>query len=354
VTGTISSSQRTDAYTLTPETTLRDVINTLPAECFQKKPLRAWWGVFYNAVAVAVGYVLVAYSPWYLLPFSCFFLGTALTGFFVLTHDCGHRSFSDKLWVNDLMGHILSLPVLYPFHCWRIKHDHHHAHTNKMTEDNAWAPLTIERYESSPKSFQVFYRLIRTRFWWIGSIVHWAGMHFDPNLYAERQRKQVRFSIGLVLVFSAIFLPTLAITTGITGLIKFFLLPWLVYHFWMSTFTLLHHTIPEIPFKYPDQWHGATAQLAGTVHCQYPWWFEWLCHDINVHIPHHVTTSIPCYNLRLAHASFEQNWGQYLHKNKFSWALLKEIGDKCHLYDEEKGYQSFDEAEAKIKAQASA
>ena len=44
------------------------------------------------------------------------------------------------------------------------------------------------------------------------------------------------------------------------------------YHFWMSTFTVVHHTASHIPFKAADQWNAAKAQLSGTVHCDYPRW----------------------------------------------------------------------------------
>jgi hypothetical protein len=37
---------------------------------------------------------------------------------------------------------------------------------------------------------------------------------------------------------------------------------------------------------------------------------EFLCHDINVHVPHHVSSNIPWYNLRAATDSLRQNWGQ--------------------------------------------
>jgi len=48
------------------------------------------------------------------------FTGTALTGF--IAHDCGHRSFAKQRWVNDLVGHLFMLPLIYPFHSWRILH----------------------------------------------------------------------------------------------------------------------------------------------------------------------------------------------------------------------------------------
>jgi hypothetical protein len=37
---------------------------------------------------------------------------------------------------------------------------------------------------------------------------------------------------------------------------------------------------------------------------------EFLTHDISVHVPHHVASKIPWYNLRKANASLRQNWGQ--------------------------------------------
>jgi hypothetical protein len=49
------------------------------------------------------------------------------------------------------------------------------------------------------------------------------------------------------------------------------------YHFWMSTFTVVHHTAPHIPFKPAESWNAAQAQLAGTVHCDFPAWCAFLC-----------------------------------------------------------------------------
>jgi hypothetical protein len=35
----------------------------------------------------------------------------------------------------------------------------------------------------------------------------------------------------------------------------------LVYHFWMSTFTIVHHTAADIPFTPEGEWNEAIAQL---------------------------------------------------------------------------------------------
>ena len=340
---TAVSSQPSKSYQLDENIKLRDIINTLPKEVFIKNPFKAWSKLVINVLCVGLGYWLVAISPWFLLPFAWIFLGTSLQGFFVIAHDCGHRSFSNRIWVNDLVGHIMTLPLIYPFHAWRILHNYHHKHTNKLGVDNAWDPFTPEIFAGSSKTLQWLYRRMRGKFWWLGSIAHWANLHFTWNQFEGKERKQVRFSVLVVLIGAAIGFPALLITTGIVGLIKFWIVPWLVYHFWMSSFTMFHHTMPEIPFTKPDEWNEARAQLSGTVNCKYPWWVEFLCHDINVHIPHHLTTGIPWYNLRQAHQSLVENWGDYLYEDcEFNWALIKKVTDTCHLYEKYDNYQSIE------------
>lgn len=116
---------------------------------------------------------------------------------------------------------------------------------------------------------------------------------------------------------------------------------------------------------------------------------EILCHDINVHIPHHISPRIPSYNLRAAHESIQENWGKVItpflsrisvvnndsnmsrNRKKFSpeklvrqlkdlrvsycavllqytnlatwnWRLMKTILTVCHVYDKEENYIPFD------------
>lgn len=335
-----------DAENVLAGVRLRDVLRTLPKEVFQKNRVKAWLGVVASVTAVIAGYGLIVLSPWYLLPLAWIFTGTALTGWFVIGHDCGHRSFANRRWLNDLVGHLIFLPLLYPFHGWRILHDKHHKHTNKLGYDNAWEPFVAEALVTRPGIVQWAYQRLRGRFWWLASIAHWSMLHFDWRPFTGKARADIRFSALLVLVAAAVGLPTLVLTLGWWGLVKFWLMPWLVYHFWMSTFTLVHHTAPDIPFYPEETWHEVRSQLSGTVHCDYPGWVEFLCHNINVHIPHHISTAIPSYNLRAAHRALQTHWGQHLKERQFSWALMKEITDRCHIYDGEVAYRSFAEMDA--------
>ncbi len=322
---------------------LKDIIKSLPKECFEQNSRKAWTKVLLSLFMVGLGYLSLAFSPWYLLPLAWVFTGTALTGFFVVGHDCGHRSFAKRRWVNDLVGHLAFAPLIFPFHSWRIGHNYHHTHTNKLTEDNAWHPITPQKFENWSKTSQRNYRFfINKKLWWVGSIGHWAVVHFDWRKFKEKDQASVKLSVAVVVIFAAITFPLLLATGGVWGFIKYWFVPWMVYHFWMSTFTYVHHTAPDVPFTAPEKWNQAIAQLNGTIHCDYPAWIEILCHDINVHVPHHISTAIPSYNLRMAYNSIKENWGSYLHDEcKFSWSLLKDITDQCHLYRDDDGYLSF-------------
>jgi acyl-lipid omega-6 desaturase (Delta-12 desaturase) len=341
MTSSAIDSKKLTTKTLNPDLQLRDIIRTLPSEVFIKNPRRAWLKVALNVVLVGLGYWGLAISPWFLLPVLWIFTGTALTGFFVIGHDCGHRSFSNRNWINDLVGHVMFLPLIYPFHAWRLLHDRHHKHTNKLGVDNAWDPFSPEFYNSLHPLLQSGYRMMRGKFWWIGSILHWGKLHFDWSQFEGKQREQVRLSVLVVIIGAALIFPILLLSVGVWGFVKFWFVPWLVYHFWMSTFTLVHHTVPEIAFKPDGEWNEAEAQLCGTVHCDYPRWVEFFCHDINVHIPHHISTGIPWYNLRKAHQSLKENWGDYLYECQFSWSLMNKITDRCHIYDADNNYLAF-------------
>ncbi|MFS7981853.1 putative acyl-lipid omega-6 desaturase (cytochrome b5) [Helianthus anomalus] len=174
--------------------------------------------------------------------------------------------------------------------------------------------------------------------------------HFNLNKFRPSEIGRVKISLACVFAFMAIGWPLIIYKTGIVGWIKFWLMPWLGYHFWMSTFTMVHHTAPHIPFKSSEDWNAAQAQLNGTVHCDYPRWIEILCHDINVHIPHHVSSKIPSYNLRAAHKSLQENWGKYLNEASWNWRLMKTILTICHVYNEDRNYISFEEVAPEISS----
>jgi omega-6 fatty acid desaturase (delta-12 desaturase) len=335
---------------LPKEITLQDVIKSIPPEYFQKNMLKAWLNVVKTVTFSAFSIYLLTITPWYLLPFAWFFAGTAVTGLFVIGHDCGHMSFARSMWLNDLVGIISFLPLLFPFEPWRIQHNHHHNHTNKLDIDNAWQPFQADWWVKLSPINKVILGAVKGPLWFIASTGHWLMKHFSLSLFTPAQRPKVMVSVGAVYAFSALFFPAMLYYVGLWGLIKYWFVPFLGFHFWLSTFTMVHHTVPFLPFMDEKEWTDARARLGSTVHCEYPYWIEFLCHQINVHVPHHVSTGIPSYNLWNAHYALKARWGKYMTECTFGFALLKDIITKCHLYDEDTAYATFKDGVSKYEA----
>ncbi|XAR57512.1 Phosphatidylcholine desaturase [Bertholletia excelsa] len=59
-----------------------------------------------------------------------FFSSPSIVKFFVIGHDCAHKSFSKNKLVEDIVGTLAFLPLIYPYEPWRFKHYQHHAKTN--------------------------------------------------------------------------------------------------------------------------------------------------------------------------------------------------------------------------------
>ncbi|KAK6942287.1 Fatty acid desaturase domain [Dillenia turbinata] len=326
---------------LPDDVTLRDVIATLPKTVFEIDDFKAWKSVLISVTSVALGIFMIAKAPWYLLPLAWAWTGTAFTGWFIIGHDCAHKAFSRNKLVEDILGTVAMMPLIYPYEPWRFKHDQHHAKTNMLYEDTAWHPVWLEEFNSSPLLRKaIIYGFGPFRAWM--SIAHWLMWHFDLKKFRPNEVNRVKISLACVFAFMAVGWPLIIWKTGIIGWVKFWLMPWLGYHFWMSTFTMVHHTAPHIPFKNPDDWNAAQAQLHGTIHCDYPRWIEILCHDINIHIPHHISPRIPSYNLRAAQESLFENWGKYMNLATWNWRLMKTIMTVCHIYDKEENYIGFD------------
>lgn len=321
--------------------TLQDIIKSLPKDLWAKDMKKAWLQVVITYSSVALSLYLIHIAPWYLLPLAWVFAGTAWTGLFTIGHECGHLAFAKDRWLNDLVGIVSFLPALYPFEPWRIQHNHHHANTNKLHVDNAWQPFQRDYWGSASWFEKMIMRQMKTYLYFMASIGHQIKEHFFMSNFTEEQRPRVAFSLACVYSFGAVLFPTMYYYVGVWGIVKFWLLPFLGYHFWMSSFTLVHHTLPHLPFLEVSEWNDAQARLTLTVHCEYPAWVEFLCHHINVHVPHHVSTSIPAYNLRRAHEALLARWGKHMTCIEFSWALLRDITTSCHIYDKDECYVPF-------------
>lgn len=85
------------------------------------------------------------------------------------------------------------------------------------------------------------------------NVIRLSAPYLKLLIVSASPSAQVYASLAAVAAWVLVGLPAITYFTGFEGLIKFWLMPWVGYHFWMSTFTVIHHTAPHIPFKMPNE-----------------------------------------------------------------------------------------------------
>ena len=134
-----------DKLTRSQSVRLRDLRDSIPEECFQIDAARSWWTLIriLGCIGILMGAIHALPLSWgaelmWQAPALCvlwLLTGWAMVGLFVLGHDCGHKAFSKKRWVNKVVGHLCMSPLSNALRTWTVTHDHHHAHTQRRGEE---------------------------------------------------------------------------------------------------------------------------------------------------------------------------------------------------------------------------
>lgn len=314
------------------------VIRSIPRHCFNKEASKSWWYLARDVVAfVILAALIVSIHSLLLKLVLSIILGCVVTGLFVIGHDAGHRSFSDSKLVNNFVGHLCCSFSLWPFHVWRLSHDHHHKWTHHVNHDVAWKPLTVEEFNQLSQIKRYGYYFSRYFFFF------WASMLFQyftvddalkGRFFAKSDRDIIARSLVVTLVIGASYATAAVLLGGWSGFVFLFLIPQLVYQFWLSFFTLFHHTSPDESFMTSETWDPVKAQLGSSIHVDYPPLVDWFTHDIGWHVPHHVCTSIPHYHLRDAHKALKSKYHEIVQEKRLNPSLVWNVISQCHLIDQ--------------------
>lgn len=101
--------------------TLGQIRATIPAECFEKNLGLSLFYLVFDYAAIAALYLTVPYFEsfgWAGLLVWYYVIGMFGMSLFVVGHDCGHTTFSNYTWINDLCGHLAHAPVQSPYWPW--------------------------------------------------------------------------------------------------------------------------------------------------------------------------------------------------------------------------------------------
>ena len=329
--GDAFTPQLVDARMSAQELTLPQMRRAIPQECLVVSAWRSWAALFRvlacAAVCVAVlTQIHVEQSLWQLPSLVGVWLiyGWVLVGLFVLGHDCGHRSFSRRKWVNTVVGHICLSPLANSYHAWRVTHDHHHAYTQLRGQDVDWASylVTREEYEATRPSLvtRIGYAIPFGAFFWIwwNSLERAVAIHrvLSLEVFAREKRRLRTSSVVVALTVLAIY-GGLWYATGFWGMLKYYGVPAMVAMATGWVIIAIQHANEDSLLYEKNAWTPAKGQVVSTFDTRFPRWLEVLWCGINFHIPHHVSPGIPWYNLEKAAHALREAYPQHYQEHRF-------------------------------------
>ncbi|MCP9985837.1 MULTISPECIES: fatty acid desaturase [Streptomyces] len=312
----------------------------IPKEYFEPRVGRGMAGFAVSWLLYAGATVGVAWAPHWLLWIPLWIVaGLGGWGLHCIAHDCGHGSFSRSRRFNHLIGHVSLLPLVYPFHAWRHVHNMHHSSTNHLELDTDWRPLPAGMFDRMPLWDKAVYISTRTWAFWGGTINYWLESGFRPGFYPKAgQRREVRRSMAFVAAVAVPYLAALVYFTGFSGLLLYFVAPWLATHAWFSVTTLMHHSASDVPYLTAEYWTRNASRLLVTTDYVYPRWLLFLTHNISIHTAHHVAPVVPYYNLPKAQQALKERYPGMVRERKFTFGQMWRIIRHLHFYDTESGF----------------
>jgi len=307
------------------EFTVTNVLKVVPERAFQKSYVSAFKRLGFSLVFFAAATALLTVLPAYLCPFGWFIASLAYTSLFAIAHDCSHGSFFPSRVLNNLVGAVCLIPIFYPVEAWKLHHNEQHAR----------APA--RRRTLGAQKSKSFWRLFNP-IMWPSDLAALVMNYYDLSHFTKEQQTSARLSVLFSYLSVATLFPFIVYTWGPLVLVNVWLMPWIGFHFWKNT---LRQALPAVRYSFFSaetnfetyftgvesltvEEHLRKERLTELTHYSYPRFFELLCHDINLQVPHYLSTDIPCYNLRLAHdAILKSRWEPYVSQLNFGWGLLK-------------------------------
>jgi omega-6 fatty acid desaturase (delta-12 desaturase) len=268
-------------------------------------PLKSWWQVVNSIGPYIILWILmvksIEISYWLTLLLSVFAAGF-MVRIFIIFHDCGHGSFFKSKQLNRLVGIITGLIVFTPYNKWHHEHKIHHQTVGNLDKRGIGdvMTLTVEEYQKLSKWKKIYYRIYRNPvvLFGIAPIIIFTIAQRFPKRYMNLKEKLYVHLSSLALVaavlllmyligwktFLLVQLPVLYIATA-HGV-------WLFY---------VQHQFRDVLWTKSEQWDYKNTALQGSSMFKLPLLLNWFTGNIGYHHIHHLSPTIPNYNLRKCH-----------------------------------------------------
>lgn len=252
-------------------------------------------------LCTALAYCLCEVAYWTALPFVVL-AGLLTVRAFIISHDCGHASFTTSKRLNDRIGFWTAFIAFTPYLQWRRTHAIHHADSGNAGNDGTgyfWCQTTSQ-YHAASFMRRAAYRAYRNPLVLLGLggpwlfLIEYRWFDRDADGAAKRQVCAVN---ALWLGFACLIWFTL----GPMALIKVQLPIALIgsaLGVWLFYF---QHHYPGAYFASEAEWDFTRAALEGSSYLKLPHWLQFFSGNIGFHHVHHLSPKVPNYRLEACH-----------------------------------------------------
>ncbi len=271
-------------------------------------------------------------------------LGLFLVRLFVIGPDCAQYSFHDKKWVNELVGIFVFTPLLNSFFGWREGHNFHHRYTQVRRMDPDWPELLKTKHEWK-KGFDLDQITIRLGLGSpIGILVgFWVGMIkrlFFPLLIPQMKLSSKKSVLLILQNVGCLFLSLLFIAfyyqkSSSTFFLFSYIIPSLLAATMGAMLTWLQHSHEGSHVFDLESYDHFKAQVLSTYNVRFPKIVEYLWLDINIHLPHHISPSIPWYHLKNSLEVIKKHHPEIVKEMPITLQLLRNNWKAIYLHESE-------------------
>uniref|UniRef100_A0A7I4YKJ2 Fatty acid desaturase domain containing protein n=1 Tax=Haemonchus contortus TaxID=6289 RepID=A0A7I4YKJ2_HAECO len=317
--------------------TVDEVRKAIPPKCFEKNLVTSVSYLVMDLIILAGLYAILPYVEQHfgMLGYLtwCWAFGFCGCALFVVGHDCGHGSFSEYEWVNDLCGHIAHAPILAPFWPWQKSHRQHHQYTSHLEKDKGH-PWVTEQMYNERTTLEKYFACFPLSGWIRWNPIYTVfglpdGSHFWPwsRLFTTTSDRIKCVVSGTACLFCA---------SVVFWMCDYSVYNWMKYYYIPLTFqglilviiTYLQHQDEEIEVYEPDEWSFVRGQTQ-TIDRRYGFGLDTIMHHItDGHVAHHFFfTKIPHYHLMEATQAIKK--------------VLEPLKDTPYGYKSETNYDFF-------------
>jgi omega-6 fatty acid desaturase (delta-12 desaturase) len=227
-----------------------------------------------------------------------------LVRLFMFQHDCGHGSFFQARWANDLLGWVLGVLTFTAYTSWRHSHAIHHAGSGNLDRRGIgdMTTLTVPEYRALPAWRQFAYRLYRHPLvmFGLGPVWMFVIRNRIPAGHPRREWRKWLSVLGTDVILAVIF-GLLVLAFGPAAV----LLAWLPVIVLAATIGVwlfyIQHQFEDAYWEPDENWDFQAAALQGASFYDLPLALHWMTGNIGFHHIHHLASRIPNYRLRECH-----------------------------------------------------